>query len=416
MNRILRKLFFLILIIFPFGQLFRLSLTALIPGLRFHLFEISIFIFILFWFFRKVKLKEKFLLPAFFKPMVIFGALAAFSLFLKIGHLKPVEFLGALFYLIRYFNLIFLYWAMVDFFKKEHLDLKKYLVRIGLAVAVFSLIQYIILPDTRFLFNFGWDEHYFRAIGPFLDPAFTGIILCLSFIAFVMNFFEGEKSFSILLKGTLLLLALGLTFSRLAYVCLLFGMGMILIFKKKMKALIIFIFVFLFLILLLPKPGGEGVNLLRTSSFIAREENYQQTLEIIKNNLFFGVGFNAFRYTQRDYGFLSFKNWQETNAGAGADNSLLFALATTGIFGLLAFLWWWSKIIISCFKVALRNGSSLMLLSSVVTVLLSSIFINSLFYPWIVFWLFLLLARFTVEKEASIPVRPYSGRDRSKQF
>jgi hypothetical protein len=100
------------------------------------------------------------------------------------------------------------------------------------------------------------------------------------------------------------------------------------------------------------------------------------------------VGFNAYRYAQRDYGFLEEERWQLSHAGAGADSSLLFVLATTGILGLGAYLKIWLKVLE-------KSGSkkNRLLVLTVLGVLLShSLFLNSLFYPWIMAWLWLVLA------------------------
>ncbi|PIY79331.1 MAG: hypothetical protein COY81_02855, partial [Candidatus Pacebacteria bacterium CG_4_10_14_0_8_um_filter_43_12] len=42
------------------------------------------------------------------------------------------------------------------------------------------LVQYLLLPDTRYLYLFGWDDHYYRLIGPLLDPNLSGILFVLT--------------------------------------------------------------------------------------------------------------------------------------------------------------------------------------------------------------------------------------------
>jgi len=261
----------------------------------------------------------------------------------------------------------------------------------------------MFVPDTRFLINFGWDEHYYRAIGAFIDPVFTGLLLSLTLIVWlnVNQIFNGRKIYYWLL-GAILLLATTLTFSRISYLALFAGAGLSCSIKKQKKAFLLLALVFIIMVALLPKPGGEGVNLWRVSSFIARLDSIQKTLQIIKDNFWFGVGFNTFRFAQKNYGFISLADWQNTNAGAGTDNGFLFVLATTGIFGLIFFCFFWLKLFLSAFK-KFNTISGRILLGCLILVLVSSLVVNCLFYPWILIWLYLLAAKFTADNSESIP-------------
>ena len=134
-------------------------------------------------------------------------------------------------------------------------------------------------------------------------------------------------------------------------------------------------------ILLLPRPGGEGVRLERTTSSLARLENWKKGLEIIKDQPLFGVGFNTLRYAQKDYGFLT-SNWRKTHAGAGLDSSLLFVWATTGLTGLIVFLY---------FLKGVFKTKSLVIKASLLALIAHSFFNNTLFYPWVIIWFWLIL-------------------------
>jgi len=392
-----RFIFIFLLVIFPLGQLLRWS-VPLFPGLRLHVLDLLVFWFVLTWFIgRKVK-RKKFLPPWLFKPMAIFAGMASFSLILRVTSLSLTDFLPAFFYLVRLFFYFFFYWSLTDFLKENSLPVFKYLIFEGVAVAALALAQYVFRPDMRFLFGWGWDEHFFRAIGTFIDPAFTGLLLVLAFSVWLNETLTlKRKTFSGWSFGLIILLAIGLSFSRSSYLILLVTLGIILIFQKKLKVFAVASLFFLFLVFFLPKPAGEGVNLLRTSSLLAKSDNYRQTWQIIKDNFWFGVGFNALRSTQRDYGFLSPESWQETNAGAGVDNSFLFVWATSGILGLAAFLFLWGKIIGKSLRKIKKSGQALVLFSTIISLTLTAFFVNAIFYPWVLFWLMLLLAEFTVE-------------------
>jgi len=115
--------------------------------------------------------------------------------------------------------------------------------------------------------------------------------------------------------------------------------------------------------------------------------SWQNTLNIARDNLFLGVGYNAFKEAQIRYGYITPDTINEHSA-AGSDSSLLLVLATTGIFGLIVFL---VGLLLPILK--LRNVFSVLV---IIPLILGSNFVNSLFYPPIMFlWLvcFVLMER-----------------------
>jgi O-antigen ligase len=122
--------------------------------------------------------------------------------------------------------------------------------------------------------------------------------------------------------------------------------------------------------------------------------NYKQTVTIIKDNLLFGVGYNNFRLAQKQYGYISVNDWEQTNAGAGADNSFLFVFATSGILGFFYFIYLQKILLFSLFK-----NKNYCLFIYLILILISSFSINAFFYPWVLFLFFLLLAKVKVDKE-----------------
>ncbi|GAI81903.1 unnamed protein product, partial [marine sediment metagenome] len=137
-------------------------------------------------------------------------------------------------------------------------------------------------------------------------------------------------------------------------------------------------------------PGGEGVRLERTATIQSRFGSWQQALIIFRDHPLLGVGFNTYRYAQRNYGFLDQEKWQTSHAEAGVDSSLLFVLATTGIIGFLVYSWLGSSVIrLSLSVVNAKIG--LVVLASVAALVCHSFFLNSLFYSWILAWLGIIL-------------------------
>ncbi len=400
-ERYLKLIFFLILLVFPFGQVLRWQVPFW-PEVRLQPLDFLAFLFVGIWFFRKIFQKEKLVAPIFFKEMAVLGLLAGISLLIKASVFPLKEFLPASFYLLRLWNWFFFYWALFDFLAKNPLPLTKYLLWEGVTLAFFSLTQYLLLPDTRFLLYLGWDDHFFRAIGSFLDPAFTGLFLALAFFVWLTAVLKQRKPIVFWLAGGMILLALALSFSRLSYLVFLVGLGIICWQKKCKFAPLFFGGLLMALLWLLPKPGGEGVNLWRVSSFISRRQNYSQVWQVIQKHWLLGVGFNTYRYIQRDFGFvkpnrwLTADLWQKSNAAAGADNSFLFVWATTGILGLIAFLYWWGKMLVASWK-ARKTNAGLLALASIIGVIISGFVVNSLFYPWILCWLWFLLVQLKAE-------------------
>ena len=376
----MKLLFLALLVAFPFGQLARLPLN--IPSVNIYFHDLIIVLILLTWLGWHLLQKKKIKLPPLIKPILAFTAAAGFSLALAAPQRSPRELLIGSLYLFRWLAYAGLYFVTYDLAKRLNGYQVRGLLAVGVASAVLGLLQYLFLPDTRFLYYSGWDDHYYRLIGTFLDPGFTGIIYVLGLILLVATFWNKflKKKPIYYLLFIIYYSALALTYSRSAYLAYLVGMGVIAWKKKAPKFLALILGLFLITLLLLPRPSSEGVHLERKASVTARASSWQKSLEIIKDHPLLGVGFNLYRYAQRDYGFLD-QNWQVSHSAAGADNSLLFVLATTGVIGLIAYLWIWSSII---------SDQSLVIIASFLALLTHSFFNNSLFYPWIMIWMWIL--------------------------
>ncbi|MEK9201187.1 MAG: O-antigen ligase family protein [Patescibacteria group bacterium] len=296
------------------------------------------------------------------KPLLVFLVIAGTSLLLAQKWGLSAQLVG-LQYLFRFFI-----YATLPFFH----DQKRLVYRLGIVTVVAGLAQYVFLPDVRFLSALGWDDHYYRVIGSFLDPGFTGLLLVL----FLVFFFEHRHRFMTILSY----LALALTYSRSSYLA--FSVAFAIIAWQK-RSIIIFakaILILLFTLIILPRnSGGEGVRLSRTSSIQARITNWKESLQIFSDHPIIGVGFNTYRFAKKDYGFLENRDWQTNHAGAGADSSLLFVAATTGLLGLTAYLLYLKKLY--------------MILDTkyFIPIIAHSIFLNSLFYPAVMLLIALLI-------------------------
>lgn len=368
------------LAVFPFGQLLRVRVSFFPRSVTIHPIEIITFLFVICWLVL-VRNKSK---PAFYiKIFFIFFLISLFSWIVNIARFPASLMLPSFFYLLRLGLWTFFFWAFFDFYKRGRVgEIEEIIAYLGLIISVFSLGQYLFLPDTRFLYYLGWDDHLYRAIGPFLDPSFNGLILVLTLIASLKSFFKSKKPL-FLITSVLITASTGLSFSRMSYALFVLSLFFISLMQKKFSCFVLLLSIFSAVIFLSPKPTGEGVNLLRTSTTTAKAANYMNILSIIKENLFFGVGFNNLRAVLLEKGYLSRDNWETRHSGAGADNSFLFVFATTGILGFLVYCYFWFHLVKNGIKPKASKSCVLAVFPVILCLIISAFFINSLFYPWI---------------------------------
>lgn len=347
--KMIHYLTILLILTWPFGQLLS-GVLNLVAALLF----ISLVL--------NRKLHQKIISDPLFKPLVSFVAIAMFSL---VVNYSSISFIS-----IAYLARFIIYSSIYFVFSLQ--GTRRYsalLIFSATLFLVFGLTQYFFLPDTRFLFYLGFDDHYYRLIGALFDPNFTGLVLVI---------------FALLLPQPLSLIslvALTLTFSRASFLS--FGVGLVyLIFMRRQLKLTLALCLIAFLLYFVPKPFGEGVNLFRTFSIISRLEDQKHALLLFVEKPIFGHGFNIFK-----------QNSDTTipNLTSGPSNSFLFVLTTTGVIGLLAFV----NLLVSIW----RNDTSSTIKASFLAIAVHSLFNNSFFYVWILV-LVLLLSSFNTRESA----------------
>lgn len=388
-------LVYLIIFLLPLGQLGRISLST---GVNLYLHDIAVVVLLLTGASILISKRQSVTLPSLGKPILVFSAATVVSLVSALfSHPARDVLIGSL-YLWRWLAYAGVY-ILLEQRKLISAQAKKSirltLIAVGFIAAVLGLIQYILLPDTRFLLGLNWDEHYYRLIGTWFDPGFTGIMFVLSILLIVVNHRQQVANFKkISISHVLLVLsfvALMLTYSRASYISLLVGLAAVSFLRKNSKVLFVGIFSVLITAVLLPRPGGEGVKLERTQSVVNRIQNTSQAIQIMRLKPIFGVGFNLLRYEKRNLGILG-SDWRRSHSGAGLDNSFLFVLATTGVIGILSYLWLLKSQLSLSFK---HNPVAF---ASLIAVIVHSGFNNTLFYPWVMLWLWVLVGS-TITKE-----------------
>ena len=244
------------------------------------------------------------------------------------------------------------------------------------AILIFTgVAQYLFFPDIRPLVMQNWDPHYFRIVGTLLDPGYLGFLYFAILMTINRTIFWIPVYF-----------IFAFTYSRSSYLAFLIGSTYLAKFTRSWKYLAACVLLIVITVTSLPRNSdGEGVKLERTNSIFSRLENWSESLKIFARNPILGVGFNTYRYAKRAYGFSPTSKWLTSHADAGADSSILFVAATTGLIGLFGYFIYINTI----FQYL---GSSLNNKIILIGLLFHSCFLNSLFYPFIMFWLAILLA------------------------
>ena len=317
------------------------------------------------------------------------------SLLINFPQLGLIKFLISGSYLVRFVSYTLLYFIVKDFSKDFKVKINKYMFASGLIVVLLGYFQYFFFPSLKPLFKFGWDEHLYRMTSVFLDPNFAGTFFNIFFIFSLDILRKHYKTFSKIKNSIYLLIsilsffAVYLTYSRSALMMLFVSVVVYLFLIGKKKLIFISILFLILMIFVSPRAfQTEGTDLLRVVSTTERFSSLNIALKVIQDNPILGVGFNAYRYAQAKVGLYGIF-WQVTHSGAGTDASLLFVIATTGFLGFFVYLYMLFKTFVLA-KINFKS-SGIVLFVVLAGLLIDSLFINSLFYVFILEWLFILI-------------------------
>ncbi len=306
-----------------------------------------------------------------FVPIALFIVSCLLSLAANSTRFSLPELLTGSLYLVRWTLYAALYFVVSD----NRVDAKfwlRNLFAVGVGFGIIGLVQFFLYPDLRNLMYLGWDPHYYRLFSTLLDPNFMGIILVFTIL---IGFSLKIKHRVWFISGQLIsFIALLLTYSRSSFLAL--GVAIVVwALVQKRWTLCIVLTAFAGLVLIL--PHGNTLNLLRPDSTFARVGNWQESFTMIAKAPVFGYGFDTLRYVRPVTGdFVS-------KAASGADSSLLFVWATSGLFGLAAYVY----LLISMIRIGKK---SVLYLACVAALVVHSLFVNSLFYPWVMIWMWVL--------------------------
>ncbi len=375
-------------LIFFFSLLFgTVAGVSPIPGVTIYVHDAALFLLFLASFGVCIW-KKRWTTPKLLVPIVTFIAIGGVSLLLNASRIPPAQLTQSSLYLLRWLFYAGIYVVCVQSFISVSFWVWG-LAMTGWGFAALGLLQYQLYPSLRNLSYLGWDPHYFRLFSTLLDPNFAGIFIVLSFFLTLYQWKTTKKNWIIVFL-ILLGVSLYLTYSRSSYVAFLVGSGFLLArsLHRKVEGVIALI-VFTLLIIFLPKPGGDTLRLDRMVSTVARVENWQISAQRIGESPLIGFGFNTLRFVfPSDNGRVDLNS----KAAAGVDNSLLFIFLTTGVVGFVGYGW----LMISQIGLIGKIGKTQKTLGSVflasfIAVFVHSMFVNSLFYPWVMIWMWILV-------------------------
>jgi hypothetical protein len=312
--------------------------------------------------FQKIKTKEFKIKNKYLLYFLIFAWFSFIFNFFRYHFdvIKPILYLFRLTFLLSFFI----------FPLKIDEKTKKIFYLIIFSNVIFGLVQYFFWPDFTSFKYLNWDPHLYRLVSTFFDPTFTALIyLFLIIIVFLNKKIPFKKTIIIISY-----LAMALTYSRSSYISFFIAFTFIAYQKKSFKIFIFSSLLIFSTIFLLPRFEGEGTKLERTSSISAKIENYKKGFNLFLKSPIIGHGYNNLLYIRQI-------NNSNSHANSGFDGSLMTILTTCGLIGLILFTLGLKTIFIQ---------GNLIKKTILISVLIHSLFANSLLYPWVLlFFIFI---------------------------
>ena len=392
---VLKKLIYLSLFVFPLGVVIRIKIfgnSAVYP--LDLVVMLSSFVFVYESLIRKVIPAQKITIP-----LIIFLLWAAVSFIINAFWLNPSQIMSSFLYWIRLVLYLLFFMGVLSLGKKEKRRLLVGMIISSVIFALFSAVQYIFYPNLAYLHYLGWDDHLFRVFSTMLDPNFTGVLLsCISILLLGLGFAWSNKKvkLGIFVLFVICVMLLFLTYSRTAYVTFLVSFTTFFLLLRKAKYIVFLVAIFVLGLVLIPKDlHSEGVDLLRTNSVYARLSANQDAIEIFKQSPIYGVGYNTLRFVRENKSGYDASQFEDHSL-SGFPNSYLYVLSTTGIIGLIIFLFFLINTMLVVKSQEAKDHyqtiSGIIAISTLVGVMAGSLFENLFFYIFVQYWLFLVIA------------------------
>lgn len=259
-------------------------------------------------------------------------------------------------------------------------------------ICILGLVQVWLRPDLSFLVSQGWDPHQGRLVSTWLDPNFVGGLLAIALPVSIAAF--KKKPAVSLVVTSLIVISLILTQSRTSILAL--GAGALLIApliigkiqkgkstKRAVQAIatvavicVVGLTSFVFL-----KDRLIGVIEIDPTVSL-RVQSLAAAWPLLETHAAIGVGYNAYQFAAQQAGLIGDFS---IHSRAGLDNTWMTLWVTTGIIGLVLFLWPWIYIVKKLIRnwVAGKQVLSITVAASLVILAIHANAINSFIYAHI---------------------------------
>lgn len=430
-----RTLYFALLATLVLGAFNRIPITS---SIAINLSDIIATLLLIYTLFKSNPFSDKFLKNYTIWVSAIFLVFAA-SLIPHVLNTPPNELIVAILYPIRFYIYFLLPISLIPLFQKQKHpnQIPKHIEFTFLIISLFGLTQFILIPNLKFLENFGYDPHYYRLVSTWLDPNFLGAALVFALLISYNKILNPQNlqnpRLIRILPLIIIFIALILTFSRSAYIMFIIAFALYSILMRSIKtfALLVIAIILISSIYFFSRASIDtSRNIDRNFSANLRLMSYGLSTEIFLDNPLTGSGYNLIRYEKRQRGKI-LDVFDGGNSGAGIDSSWLLILATTGILGTLAFISFWTRVAyfsldqqskkskpFQTLIAFLKNPSpsQSVLISLFLAWSIHAWFINSLFYiPIIVLWTITFSSHLTKKIQYNFTIIPTDCRSTSKQ-
>jgi O-antigen ligase len=337
---------------------------------------------------------------------IAFAAVGGGSAILAVPRfgLSAFELAFSLAYLVRWIAYFGIYLVVINTVRASDIPaIWRALEGAILAFAAFGILQSIFLPNFALIVYpsatplIDWDPQGHRLVSTILDPNFAGALLILVLLGHLALLSAGATV--PLWKPILLVAALLMTLSRGAFVAFVAGGTVILAVRGVSRRLVRL--GALVAVLSLPFVPtlfqlGRTYNRFRLDdpSALSRVAGWLRGLTIFADNPAIGIGFNTLGFVQEAYGFE-----RAGKASFGIDGGLLYIAVMTGLVGLALYVGMIALVMRRCRRIwmdrtrdAEQRGLAIGVAAATVAMLVHSVFLNTLLFPFIMEPLWLLWA------------------------
>lgn len=380
------------------GQLVRLPLPGTDTGLLIN--DLLLPALIVTWVLKRLG-TGRWYLPrtALWVPMMLWGIAMGLSVVVNAGRYDGRELFGGTLYIIRWIEYAALFFITTDFVRRQSSAWRVVvaLVWTGVALSLLGFLQLRIFPDFSFMAPQGWDPHIGRLLSTWFDPNFlAGYLAALISLTLSVALIRGRRGLWWWMATAVMTLAIVLTYSRSGYVALAIGVGLVTMIRSR-ALLYLGLLGLVTTILFVPRVQERviGIRSIDETAQL-RIVSWQNALGIIGDHPVFGVGYNLYREAQLQAGILKDPT---IHSATGSDSSLLLVMATTGVVGLIAYVWLLLALAREAWRTAFLKELSpewravgLGTVASFAALLVHSQFVNGLLYPHLMQFIWMMAA------------------------